>query len=106
MQNADLSSKSHSQGELNLAGRIGVGDCKRARWNLEMSGEVIDSKLVTYLYKVCRVALQAVFGDLNQLIIPVEQVERLDDQIQFHAIPKLQAAGKPHVGGSVVRAEK
>ena len=99
-------SKNHLQGQLYLPRSIRIGGCQRVARNLEMAWIEIDSQFVADLYEICRIALQAVLGDQNALVITIQEIERFDNQVQLHSIVNVQAPGQARVGGRVIRSEK
>lgn len=71
-----------------------------------MSREVIDSNKLRCLYKLRRVADESILGDLHPLVVPIQQIERFNDQFQFDAFAKMKTPGQSNVGSGVIGADQ
>ena len=74
---------------MHLAWRIGIERPHGADRDLEVTGEVVDSKLVADLHKLRGVAFLTIFGDGDQLVVAIEEVEGFDDQVDLHAVSEV-----------------
>src|SRR5437588_13018411 len=72
-----------SQGELNLARRIGAGGSRQVRRSLIVGRKVFDSNRFIELHKVGRGAREAIIRDRHALVVAVQSIERFRYQLEF-----------------------
>ncbi len=69
-----------------------------------MRWEIIDSNKLTCLNKLSRVGDETILGDLNSLIVTIQQVEGFGYEFQLQVVADLETPGQANVGGSIIRS--
>jgi hypothetical protein len=83
-------SEDQFQSDLHLTWSIGVGGPQKVRWPPVLCREVIDSSLVIYVNELAGGVEEAIITELDALVLPVQQVERLGNQIELHSIMNIK----------------
>ena len=76
--------------------------CRKLEGNAILGRKDIDSNSFIRLNELCRVADEAVLRDLDALVVPVQQVERLGHELQLCPVAGVDAASEAKVSGGVV----
>src|SRR5581483_10948532 len=97
-------SEPQSQRELDLPRSVSVLRPHEVGWNPVIGREVVDSKPLSPKLELGRIAGQAVVGDLESPVHPVEQVERLGGKVELPPASEAQSAGNSQGRRSVIRA--